>query len=130
MPVHVVSRVERELGNLNAKTVLILGLTYRAGVKEAAFSGTWDLVELIRAKGGHPVVHDPLYSSEELLNLGLVPHNLGEATDAVILHTNHKEYKSLKSLDLFGAIFIVDGRNFLPAEIKSNFKTYVLGNGS
>jgi UDP-N-acetyl-D-mannosaminuronate dehydrogenase len=74
-------------------------------------------------------VHDPLYSGEELTALGLIPHQLGEECDAVILHTNHEEYKTLKADDFPGATFIADGRNFAPEELKSEIRTYVLGKG-
>lgn len=129
MPEHLVRRVEKEIGGLGKKRILILGLAYRGAVKESAFSGTWDLVDLVSKRGGLPLVHDPLYSDDELTKLGLVAHRLGEECDAVILHTNHEEYKDLRAEDLPGAIFIADGRNLVSEELKSKVKTYVLGKG-
>jgi UDP-N-acetyl-D-mannosaminuronate dehydrogenase len=129
MPIHLVNRVELELGSLQDKKILVLGLAYRGGVKESAFSGTWDLVSIITAKGGIALVHDPLYSDDELRSIGLVPHKLGEHADAAILHTNHAEYKSLGVLDLPGVQLIADGRNFISKELKAEIKTYVLGQG-
>lgn len=129
MPEHLVRRVEKEIGGLDKKRILILGLAYRGLVKESAFSGTWDLVDLISKRGGLPLVHDPLYSDEELTKLGLVAHQLGQECDAVILHTNHEEYRNLRAEDLPGATFIADGRNLISEELKSQVKTYVLGKG-
>jgi nucleotide sugar dehydrogenase len=129
MPRHLVDRVELELRGLQNKKILILGLAYRSGVKESAFSGTWDLVASIASKGGLPVVHDPLYTSDELIALGLEPHKLGEHASAAILHTNHSEYKALRTKDLPGVSFIADGRNFISQELKAEVKTYVLGHG-
>lgn len=129
MPKHLVDRVELELGSLQNKKVLVLGLAYRGGVKESAFSGAWDLVSIIASKGGTAVVHDPLYSDDELHSQGLVPHKLGEHADAAILHTNHAEYKSLGVSDLPGVQLIADGRNFVSKELKAEIKTYVLGQG-
>jgi nucleotide sugar dehydrogenase len=129
MPSHLVNRVEVELGGLEGKTILILGLAYRAGVKEAAFSGAWDLVSLIKKKGGFPVVHDPLYSDAELISYGLTPQHLGEPCDAAILHTNHEIYRSLDASDFPGTQLIADGRNWLSENLKSQIKTYVLGKG-
>jgi UDP-N-acetyl-D-mannosaminuronate dehydrogenase len=129
MPKHLVDRVEFELVSLDNKKIVVLGLAYRGGVKEAAFSGTWDLINIIASKGGIAVVHDPLYSDDELCSLGLVPHQLGEHADAAILHTNHAEYKLLKVEDLPGVQLIADGRNFLSNELKAEIKTYVLGQG-
>jgi UDP-N-acetyl-D-mannosaminuronate dehydrogenase len=129
MPKHLVDRVELDLDSLENKKVVVLGLSYRGGVKESAFSGTWDLVNIIASKGGIAVVHDPLYSDDELRALGLVPHQLGEHADAAILHTNHAEYKFLKVEDLPGVQLIADGRNFISKELKAGIKTYVLGQG-
>lgn len=129
MPTHVVNRVESELGSLEGKKVVILGLAYRGGVKESAFSGAWDLCSLISAKGGLPVVHDPMYSEGELRALGLIPYQIGELCDAAILHTNHQEYKTLRIEDFPGLRFLADGRNFAPEELKTKVKTYVLGKG-
>jgi len=129
MPRHLVDRVELELGTLENKQVVILGLAYRGGVKESAFSGTWDLVDAIVSRGGIPVVHDPLYSDDEIISLGLKPYRIGVYADAAILHTNHLEYKSLTVEDLPGVRLIADGRNFISEELKAKVKTYVLGKG-
>lgn len=129
MPRHLVERVERELGSIEGKKIVILGLAYRGGVKEHAFSGAWDLCSLISAKGGLPAVHDPMYSEGELSALGLNPYQMGEHCDAAILQTNHEEYKSLRIEDFPGLRFLADGRNFAPEELKSKVKTYVLGKG-
>jgi nucleotide sugar dehydrogenase len=129
MPKHLVDRVELELASLQNKKIIVLGLSYRPGVKESAFSGTWDLVSIITSKGGIAVVHDPLYSDDELRSLRLVPHKLGEHADAAILHTNHPEYKALRVSDLPGVQLIADGRNFISKKLKSEIKTYVLGQG-
>lgn len=129
MPRHLVDRVESALGSLQNKKILILGLAYRGGVKESAFSGAWDLVESIHSKGGTPVVHDPLYTDDELAALGLVPHSLGDHCDAAILHTSHEQYKDLGIDDLSGVQFMADGRNFISNELKSKIKTYVVGQG-
>jgi nucleotide sugar dehydrogenase len=129
MPAHVVSLLETQLGDLSGMKILILGLAYRGGVKEHAFSGTWELAKVISEKGGLPVVHDPMYSELELQKLGLIPHQLGQVSDAAILQTNHKEYKQLKAEDLPGVNMIVDGRNFLPDEVRSKLKVFVIGKG-
>lgn len=129
MPKHVVEKVERELGSLKGKKIVILGLAYRGGVKESAFSGAWDVATLVSAKGGLPAVHDPMYSEDELRALGLTPYTIGEDCDAAILQTNHQEYKTLRIEDFPGVRFLADGRNFAPEELISKVKSYVLGKG-
>lgn len=130
MPGHIVEKIESSLGTLKDKIVAILGLSYRGGVKESAFSGTWDLIELISSKGGKAVVHDPLYSVEELESLLLTPYKLGEKADAAVLQANHQQYLGLKPEDLPGVSFIADGRNFVPSQVKLKIDTYVLGVGT
>ena len=46
--------------------VAVLGAAYRGGVKETAFSGVFATVEALRAAGAEVVVHDPLYTDDEL----------------------------------------------------------------
>lgn len=127
MPEHAVKLVENQLGSLTGKKIVILGLAYRAGVKEDAFSGAWDLVKSISSRGGIPLVHDPLYTSTELENLQLTPFTLGENSDAVILHTSHEVYQTLIPRDLPGAEIFIDGRNSAPNAIKDAIKTIVIG---
>ena len=61
-------------GDIAGKTVVVLGAAYRGGVKETAVSGVFPLVQEIAARGGVPVVHDPMYTNQELEKLGFVPH--------------------------------------------------------
>lgn len=100
-------------GSLSGSTVLVLGAAYRGGVKETAFSGVFATVEAIRAAGATPVVHDPLYSDEELAKLGLQAWHPGEPADVVILQADHAEYADLKAEDFPEAKVVVDGRRVL-----------------
>ena len=112
VPDRVVSSVADRLGDLAGASVLILGAAYRGGVKETAYSGVFDLVESVRARGGSAVVEDPLYENEELVALGLEPWD-GEDVDAVIVQADHREYTKLTPADLPGAKVIFDGRGVL-----------------
>lgn len=116
MPERAVQRLEAELGSLDGLTVMVLGAAYRPGVKETAFSGVFDLVESLGRRGARPVVHDPLYSDDELSALGLAPTHRGDGVDAVVLHTNHDEYVSWSSADTPGVRAVVDGRACLDAQ--------------
>lgn len=130
MPSRAVDHVAMELGNLEGKKVAILGLAYRAGVKEHAFSGAFALAHLLEERGAIPSVNDPLYSEEELLTHGLHPYILGDSCDAVIIQTSHKEYEALGAVDFPGVQFVYDGRNSSIPKLQSNVKTHVLGKGS
>lgn len=97
--------------DLRGQKVVVLGAAYRGGVKETAFSGVFDTVAALEGRGADVVVHDPMYSDEELAAFGWAPYHLGERVDAAVLQTDHLEYRSLKPADLPGIRTLVDGRN-------------------
>lgn len=111
MPQHSIDRISNAIGGLNGKTVAVLGLTYRGGVKEVAFSGAFPLAEAIRAAGGIALVHDPLYTKSEIRDLGLDVYELGTACDAAVIQANHRSYADLHAVDLPGVQVILDGRH-------------------
>ena len=114
MPSYAVNLLFEKLRNESEPTVLILGVAYRGGVKESAFSGVFDIAREISNRSGIPVVHDPLYSSEEITSLGLTPFDSSSKPPAgVILHTDHSEYQELDDTLLQGAKIIIDGRNWV-----------------
>jgi UDP-N-acetyl-D-mannosaminuronate dehydrogenase len=127
MPIRAVDILEQVLGTLIDKKVAILGLSYRGGVKESAFSGTWDLVREISLRGGVPMVHDSLYSVEEFRNLGLNEYVLGSLCDGAILHTAHQDYLDLVPSDLPGAQIFIDGRNITTKSFRDAIRTHIIG---
>jgi nucleotide sugar dehydrogenase len=129
MPDRAVDLLESELGLLAGKRVVILGLAYRGGVKEHAYSGAWPLQKELRRLGAEVKVHDPLYSDSELTELGLDPFHLGESCDGALLQSNHKEYLALGENDLPGLQVLVDGRNFVNHKLFPNSKIVVIGIG-
>ena len=130
MPTHVISRLARELGGLQGKRIAILGLSYRGGVKEDAFSGAWDLIQELRDKKAVPIVNDPLYSKVELEAMGLETFTLGETCDAVIIQADHASFRSLTREDFPSAKFLVDGRNISTPSLRMQISTYVVGIGA
>lgn len=113
VPSYAVNRIESELGSIENLTGLILGASYRGGVKETAFSGVFHLVEFLKSKGCSAYVSDPMYSDDELFKLGLNPYKLGTPIEILILHSDHIEFKDLKSSDFPNLRLVFDGRNFL-----------------
>src|SRR5438132_1061096 len=111
VPAYAVSRLGGAVGDLAGRRVAVLGLAYRGGVKEAAFSGAFGLVaELVRV-GAEPAVHDPLYSDDEIRAFGLAPYHLGDPVDAAIVQADHAEYRTLAPDDLPGAHALLDARD-------------------
>jgi UDP-N-acetyl-D-glucosamine dehydrogenase len=116
MPAYAVDLLAQALeSDLAGTRVLILGVSYRGGVKETAFSGAFAVRRELERRGAVPMASDPLYDARELESLGFAPWG-GDSVDAAIVQTDHGEYARLTSGDLPGARAIVDGRGILDPE--------------
>jgi len=116
MPDYTIGLLEGAYGNLTGARVAVLGAAYRGGVKETAFSGVFGAVEALKARGAVPLVHDPLYTDEELQRLGFEPYHLGEPVDAAVVQADHAEYRDLGPDDLPGVKAFADGRRVSSAD--------------
>jgi UDP-N-acetyl-D-mannosaminuronic acid dehydrogenase len=113
MPSYALGLLEQALGEpLRGEKVLILGVAYRGGVKEIAFSGAYSLRDGLASRGAEPVAADPLYAEAELRTLGFEPWD-GAPVAAAIVQADHAEYRSLRPADLPGLRAVVDGRDVL-----------------
>jgi nucleotide sugar dehydrogenase len=111
MPDYTIGLLEGAFGDLKGAKVVVLGASYRGGVKETAFSGVFPAVEALKARGAEVSVHDPLYTDEELQGLGFTPYTLGTPVDAAVLQADHAEYAQLSPAELPGVKVLVDGRD-------------------
>lgn len=111
MPSQAVDLLESAHGQLAGARVVVLGVAYRRGVKETAFSGVFPTVAALQAKDAVVAVHDPLYSVDEIEALGFSPYTLGEPADAVIVQTDHEVYAEIGSADVPEVRTVVDGRS-------------------
>ena len=112
MPEYAVGLLEGAYGDLTGARVVVLGAAYRGGVKETAFSGVFPTVQALTRRGAKAVVHDPMYTAEELVALGLRAYEPGSEVDAAMLQADHVEYRDLRPADLPGIRVLVDGRCF------------------
>jgi UDP-N-acetyl-D-mannosaminuronic acid dehydrogenase len=113
MPAYAVGLLTEALGSLEGRTVLILGVAYRGGVKETAFSGAAALRDELSGRGARPVASDPMYSADELRAAGYEPWDATSPADAAIVQADHVEYRTLDIALLGGATVVVDGRGIL-----------------
>ncbi|MEV4987896.1 nucleotide sugar dehydrogenase [Pseudarthrobacter sp. LMD1-1-1.1] len=120
MPEYTVGLLEGAYGELKDQKVVVLGAAYRGGVKESAFSGVFDTVSSLEARGASVSVHDPLYNDEELEKMGFRAHTLGQPVDAAVIQADHAEYRHLTETDLPGVKVVVDGRR---VSAKENWKS-------
>jgi UDP-N-acetyl-D-glucosamine dehydrogenase len=108
MPAYAVSLLARDVP-LHEARVLILGVSYRGAVKESAFSGAFALRDELRRHGASPVAADPLYTDDELRELGFAGWD-GGPVDGAIVQADHPQYTTLTPGDLPGVRALVDGR--------------------
>lgn len=127
MPEHTVALLDRAAGGLSGKRVTVLGAAYRGGVKETAFSGVYGTVAALVARGAEVLVHDPLFTDDELAALGWVPYHFGEPVTAAVVQADHAEYAHIGAADLPGLQTIVDGRCVLGADGWGEAVRIVLG---
>ena len=129
MAEHGVERLEAALeSGLRGKTVLILGLAYRGGVKEAELSSALLVADALRHRGAEVLVNDPLFSDREVAALGLNASPLPPraVVDAVVLQAGHTEYASLDFAALKGCRALLDGRAFYdPSKVEAAGLRYV-----
>lgn len=130
VPARVVATVGESLGSLDGATVLILGVSYRGGVKETAYSGAFSLLRILEASGSKVLADDPMYSPDELRRLGFNPWS-GERVDAIIVQADHARYRELGSDDFEGVKVVFDGRGILDRRLWTDggLKFTVIGQG-
>jgi nucleotide sugar dehydrogenase len=127
MPSHAVDLLAAELGSLKGKKVAVLGISYRGGVKESAFSGVFPTVTALIEKGATVLVNDPMYTDDEIKSLGFTPYKIGESVDGMVLQADHTEYKKLSATDFPGVKAVVDGRRALDVSKFAGITVRVIG---
>ena len=129
MPAYVVGRATELLGSLEGLRVVVLGASYRGKVKETAFSGVFPTVEALREAGAEVLVHDPMYTDDELAGFGWTAYHLGEPVDVAIVQADHPEYRELTPADLPGLRLLLDGRRATEAARWAGVPRLTIGGG-
>jgi nucleotide sugar dehydrogenase len=129
MPSYAVSQLVAAYGSLEGARVVVLGASYRGHVKEVAFSGIFPTVEALKAAGADVLVHDPMYTDEELEKLGFSTYHLGDPVDACVVQADHPMYAEISYNDLPGAKVLVDGRDVTDPTRWHAIKRIVIGRG-
>jgi len=110
MPAHAIDVLERAHGALEGQRVVVLGASYRGGVKETAFSGVFAVVDELKKRNANVLVHDPMFTDKEIKELGFTPFVPGQSVDAAVLQADHVEYKTWSIDDLPGIRTLLNGR--------------------
>jgi nucleotide sugar dehydrogenase len=110
-----IKSLEGLLGGLDDVPVLVLGLTYRDGVKELAYSRALPLIERLSFHGAEVYAFDPLLSDAEIEHCCATPYHWGERAPirAIVTQTADGRWTQI-DFSLFPDLEVVlDGRNSL-----------------
>jgi nucleotide sugar dehydrogenase len=111
-----VRMLETALGSLRDAPVLVLGLTYREGVHELAYSRAVPLIARLADRGAIVTAWDPLLTPEEIRSCGAEPWTWGSpgSARAVVLQTADKAFRAIDFAWWPDLEVLLDGRNALP----------------
>jgi UDP-N-acetyl-D-mannosaminuronic acid dehydrogenase len=108
--------VREALGSLDGAGVLVLGLTYRHGVKELAYSRALPLIDGLRGAGARVYAFDPLLADDEVRAAGAEPWTWGSPAPgvrAIVTQTADPRWGGLDAGWFPDLAVVVDGRNSL-----------------
>jgi len=143
MPRHTVSLVEsalRDCGRtLGRSSIAVLGISYRANIKEARYSPSVEVIRMLHKRGARVRVYDPYFTHDELKAMGYASAESFERTvdgaNCLLITVAHDQFKSQKAKDLARLLrkpgCIVDAARILnPNEVRaSNLVYYGVGYG-
>jgi len=112
---NAIKSLEALLGCLDDVPVLVLGLTYREGVKELAYSRALPLIERLSFHGAQVFGYDPLLSNEEIERCCATLYEWGRPAPirAIVTQTADRMWNGI-DFSLFPQLeVILDGRNSL-----------------
>jgi nucleotide sugar dehydrogenase len=130
---HLVRRLADALNGVKGKTIVIFGWAYRENVKEDAFTVAARLVSELTEAGANVIVHDPLYSDDELRARGLTPYDptAVDTVEAVVMQAAHQAFTGFDWSTVPGLAIVLDGRNSLDAsELPAGVAYMGVGRGS
>ncbi|MFD1848473.1 nucleotide sugar dehydrogenase [Oceanobacillus bengalensis] len=117
MAPYAISKVEKRIGSLENKNVLILGLSYRENVKEPTKSSSLLLIDHLKEKEANVFVNDPLFTESEVIEYSVLPLSLDDRLvsemDVVILQAFHDQYRNIDFSQFKNCKVVLDGRNKL-----------------
>lgn len=90
LPVFLIEQLEKKMGSLKNKNIVILGMTFKPDNDDIRDSLSFKIKKLLMFKMANPICSDPYLKDMEELKEALLK------ADGVILGTPHKEYLSLK----------------------------------
>jgi nucleotide sugar dehydrogenase len=110
-----IKALQGELGGLKGVPVLVLGLTYRHGVHELAYSRALPLIERLTHQGAVVSAYDPLLTPEETARCCATPWTWGEPGPfrAIVTQTGDPLFRELDPAWFPDLEVLFDGRDSL-----------------
>ncbi|MBA2315430.1 MAG: nucleotide sugar dehydrogenase [Chloroflexi bacterium] len=107
--------IQRSVGPLDGVPVLVLGVTYRDGVKELAYSRALPLIDRLRFHGASVWAHDPLLSEDETARCcaAFWPWGAAAPFRVVVTQTADPRWHELDFAWFPDLELVFDGRNSL-----------------
>lgn len=140
MPNHAVERLESALVgagvDLSDARVLILGVTYRAGIDEIRYAPAVDAIAALLDTGADVYAHDPILDDSTIAETGATAARAPTAIDdldAVLLATGHESYHDVDLGVLRSRMrtpVLIDGRAFFDRNEVEGFRYLRIGDGS
>jgi len=121
MPAHMVKLTAEALRSgrktLMRAKIAVLGISYRADVKEVKFSPVIEIIKRLLKKGARVTVYDPYFRAKEIGEMGFQGldslERAIEGVDCIVVAVGHKRFKGLKIEELARytkrPLIIVDG---------------------
>jgi nucleotide sugar dehydrogenase len=133
MAAYAVGKLRDALETVDGAVVVVLGLAYRADVREWRHSSALGLIDALRAAGATAYVHDPLFTADEVRQCGLEPPPAFPLPcDALVVQAWHRAYAGLDLRQFAGLRAVLDGRAALDrATVEAAGAKYLaIGGGS
>jgi UDPglucose 6-dehydrogenase len=134
-----VARAEEMLGELNGKTVGLLGLSFKPNTDDMRDAPSIDIANALLKAGSHVRAYDPVamdIAAPMLPGVSMVddPYILAAGCDALIVVTDWNEFKQLdleRIKKIMNQPMLLDGRNIYDPQVmlKLGFKYRGLGRG-
>jgi len=123
MPHHMIELTIKGLNEvgrpLKGSKVLVLGLTFRGGVREFMKSPAIPIIKEFKEWGAKVYAYDPLCTPEDAKRFGAEWKEDFKNIDAIIIVTDHREFRDLDLKEIAKQVrnkVIVDGRNVLDSK--------------
>jgi len=94
--------------SMKGSKVVVLGISYRANVKETRFSPSIELITLLKRRGARVVVFDPKFSATEIADMGYATEPTLKAciekANCVVITVSHDEFRRIDARELAASV--------------------------